>query len=224
MGYFTDLSSLSIEDYKNKLISAYLIPSRMILRENLKEHFSFFKSIGIKNVQELQQILKKKGKIQEFSKENGLSEEYLTILLREINSIQPKPNKIREFVGISQDLVSRLEKIGIKDTVSLFERVRNSADREKLAVETGASLTEILELTKLTDLSRIKWVGATFARMLYEAGYDTAEKVSKADYTDLYNKITKLNNERNLYKGKIGLNDMRLCVEVAADVTPEIIF
>jgi hypothetical protein len=223
MGYYIDLGSVTLDEYREKLRNAYLLPSRRILKESIDLHFDYFKNIGIANVKQLQQILKKKGTIEEMSK-NSLSAEYLTILLREINSLHPKPNKITEFTTISQETANKLEKAGIKDTVTLFDRVKSKKNRIQLAAETSVDEKEIEELTRLTDLSRIKWVGAAFARVLYEAGFDSSEKVSKADYNDLYNKITALNRERNLYKGNIGLNDMQLCVLAARDVSPEIEF
>jgi hypothetical protein len=222
MGYYTDLSSVSIDKYKNKLEAAYLPPSRMILKEKLDERFDYFKSIGIKNVSDLQKLLKKKEKLSELSKVSCLSGDYLPILLREINSIQPKPNKIKEFIGIPLESVSKLEKIGIKDTVGLFEMVKTAKDRKDLANKAGIGDSEVLELTKLTDLSRIKWVGVTFARMLYDVGVDTVEKASKADYEDLHKRINQINKERNFYKGQIGLNDMKLFVNAAKEVSLEI--
>jgi hypothetical protein len=222
MGYYTDLSLISLDDYKVKLGSSELLRSRMILKENLNERFNHFKSIGIRNIKELQQVLKKKEKLAELSKVKCFSGDYLVILLREINSIQPKPNKIKEFIGISSDTVSKLEKTGIKDTVGLFEWVKTHKSRKELANKSGISDSVILELTKLTDLSRIKWVGATFARMLYDAGIDTAEKASKADYVELHKMIHTINKERNYFKGSIGLNDVKLFVHAAKEVAVEI--
>jgi hypothetical protein len=222
MGYYIDLSSISIDSYKAKLKSSDLLPSRMILKDKLDERFNYFESIGISNVQELQQILKKKDKLAELPKVNFLSGDYLAILLREINSLHPKPNKIKEFIGISSDTVSKLEKIGIKDTVGLFDKVINTKSRKELAIKASIADLEIMELTKLTDLSRIKWVGAMFARILFESGFDTVEKISKANHEDLYKKITQLNKERNLYKGNIGIKDMKLCVNAAKEVPLEI--
>ena len=69
---------------------------------------------------------------------------------------------------------------------------------------------------------RIKWVNHTFAYVLLEAGYDTAEKVADADYKELYEKVKKLNEEREIYKGHIGVHDMKLCVEAAKDVSLEV--
>jgi hypothetical protein len=81
MGYYIDLSSISIDSYKAKLESSDMLPSRMILKDKLDERFNYFKSIGIKTVQDLQQTLKKKDKFADLSKANCLSGDYLTILL-----------------------------------------------------------------------------------------------------------------------------------------------
>jgi hypothetical protein len=222
MGYYIDLEKITIDSYSSKLKSAYLPPSRMLLRERLDERFGYFKSIGIKNVKELLQILKKKDKLTELKNIECLSGDYLTILLRELNSTLPKPNKIAEFKRISKDIVIKLEKIGIKNTVKLYDRIITSENRKELAELTGIKDSEILELTKLTDLSRIKWVGTTAARMLYDLGYDTVEKVSKADYNDLHKEINQLNKEHNIYKGQIGLNDIKILVNAANEVPQEI--
>jgi len=77
-------------------------------------------------------------------------------------------------------------------------------------------------LLKLSDLTRIQWVNTTFARVLFAAGFDTVEKVSKASHEDLYNKVALKNEAMKLYKGKIGLNDMKLCIEAAKYIDIEI--
>jgi len=222
--YYTELESISIESFQLKLELADLLPSRILLKERLKERFGYFKSLGITNVLELQKLLKKKEKLAELAKVDAFTEDYLVVLLREINSIQPKPNKIREFIGISPETVSKFEIIGIKDTVKLFDRVLTHDKRKKLATETNIPEVEILELTKLTDLSRIKWVGATFASMLVAVGIDNTEKASNADSVELHQKIIQLNKEKNFYKGQIGLHDIKLFVEAAREVSFEIQF
>lgn len=59
----------------------------------------------------------------------------------------------------------------------------------------------------------------TFAYVLLEAGYDSAEKVADADYQELYEKVKKLNEEREIFKGHIGVHDMKLCVDAAKDLS-----
>ena len=222
MGYSIDLNTISIEQYKEKLKKKNLIPSRMILKENLDERFLCFKKIGITTVFELLSVLKKKEKFKELSKQKGFSVDYLTILLRELKSIQSKPIKLGDFKWIPTDTIEKLEYDGIKNTQQLYDKVLTRKNRKDLSNRIGVSEKEILEMTKLTDLSRIQWVNLTFARVLYETSYDTVEKVKKVNYETLYKKIKEVNKEKSLYKGNIGLNDMKICIEAAKEVSLEI--
>lgn len=222
MGYYIDLEKISIDDYREKLESAYLPPSRLILKDKLDERFGYFKGIGIKNVKGLIQVLKKKDKLAELSKVNCFSGDYLTILLRELNSTLPKPNKISDFIEIAKNTIDSLEKNGITNTEKLYDKVVKKSDRQKLADSTGIDYQDILELTKLSDLSRIKWVGVTYAQMLYDLGVDTVEKVSESAPIDLHAKINQMIKEKNIFKGAIGLNDVKILIESASDLPLEI--
>ena len=194
----------------------------MILKEKLGERFGYFKNMGVNNVRELIQLLKKKEKLAELSKIDCFSGDYLTILLRELNSTLPKPNKLTDFVEISKDTIRKLEAIRIVKTEKLYEKIIKKADRMELAKSTGIDIQEILNLTKLTDLSRIKWVGATYAQMLYDLGVDTVEKVSKSDPIDLHARINQMIKENNIFKGAIGLNDVKILVETANELPLDI--
>ncbi len=91
-----------------------------------------------------------------------------------------------------------------------------------LAEATGTNPEELLKLAHLADLSRIKWVGATYAQMLYDLGVDSAKKVSEADPTDLHTRINRLIKENNIFKGQIGVGDIRVLIEAAAELPVEI--
>lgn len=222
MGYYIDLEKISIDDYREKIESAYLPPSRLILKDKIDERFGYFKGIGIKNVNGLIQILKKKDKFLELSKVDCFPGDYLTILLRELNSTLPKPNKISDFIEIAKNTIDSLGKIGITNTEKLYDKVVKKSDRQKLADSTGIEYQDILELTKLSDLSRIKWVGVTYAQMLYDLGVDTVEKVSKSDSIDLHAKINQMIKDKNIFKGAIGLNDVKILIESASELPLDI--
>ena len=222
MGYYIDLEKISIDKYKEILTSADLLPSRMILKENINKNFDILKNQTVKNLDELLKILKNKQKLQDFSKQSGLNENYLTILVREIKSYRPKPNKIKDFPSIIDDVILKFENIGIKNTLQLFDKVLTPKSRIEISKQSGIDENEVLKITKLTDLSRIRWVNHTFAYVLFEAKYDTVEKVANADCKELYDTIKQLNDERKIYKAHIGLHDMNLCVEAAKDVSLEI--
>lgn len=222
MGYYIDLDKLSIDEYRIKLESAYLPPSRMILKDRLDERFGYFKNSGITNVKGLIQLLKKKDKFAELAKADLFSGDYLTILLRELNSTLPKPNKIADFAEIAKETIGNLENIGISNTEKLYNKVIKKSDRQKLADTTGIKYQDLLELTKLADLSRIKWVGVSYARMLYNLGVDTVAKVSKSDPNDLHTRINQMIKEEKIFKGAIGLNDVKILIESASELPLDI--
>jgi hypothetical protein len=139
-----------------------------------------------------------------------------------VSSYRQRPDKIKDFPGVSEHVILKLENLGIKNTLQLFDKTLTPQSRNELSSQTGIREREILKLAKLTDLSRIRWVNHTFAYVLLETGYDTAEKVADADYRELYENVKKLNEEREIYKGHIGLHDMKLCIEAAMDVSLEI--
>jgi len=224
MGYYLDLSTISLQEYRDRLESCYLPPSRQLLRESREERFFEFESLGITDLKELHILLKMKGKIEELSASDCFDEEYLKILLREINSMHPKPNRLNEFSGIPNEVTERLEKAGIKNTVKLYDRVLTPELRQKLCSELLIKKEILLEITKLTDLSRIKWVGATFARILYDIGVDTAFAASMAEPLDLHKRINKIIKERNLYKGTVSLNDVKVFIQAAGDIPADIKF
>jgi len=222
MGYYIDLKNIGIGKYRDILKSADLLPSRMILKENIDGIFNILKKQQIENVDELQKALKNKNKVQDFSKKSSIPEYYLKILIREIKSYQQKPNNIKDFPDIAKNVILKLENLGIKNTLQIFDKILTPQSRNEILSQTGISESEILKLAKLTDLSRIRWVNHTFAYVLLEASFDTAEKIADADYKELYEKVKKLNEERRIYKAHIGLHDMKLCVEAAKDVSLDI--
>ena len=215
MGYYIDLKSISIDAYKEILKAKTLIPSWKVLENDIDGNLSILKTHNINNLDELLITLKDKTKIQKFSRQSGLPDNYLAVLKRVVKGYRPKPNRIRDFACVSEDIVLKLEKIGIKNTLKLYKEILTGEKRNQLSRKAEIDDTEVMKLTKLTDLSRIRWVNHTFAYVLLESGYDTAEKIAKADYKELYETIKQLNNERKIYNAHIGVNDMKMVIESA---------
>ena len=57
MGYYIDLESISIDAYKEILKTADLIPSWMVLKENIDENLDIIKKHNIKNIGELKEAI-----------------------------------------------------------------------------------------------------------------------------------------------------------------------
>ena len=222
MGYYIDLKNISIDKYKDILTSAELIPSWKVLGENIDRNLNIIKEQHIENLDELLSVLKNKDKTLEFSKQSGLPVAYLEVLKRVVNGYRQKPNKIKDFTCIPEVVLTKLEKLGIKNTLKLYDEIITSQKRAEFSLKTGISKSEMIRLAKLTDLSRIRWVNHTFAYVLLESGYDTAEKVAKADYKKLYATVKKLNEKRKIYNAHIGERDMKMVIESAQDLDFEI--
>ncbi len=216
--YHIDLEKYSLTEFKEELIQAELIPSRKILKEDINLRFEILRDNGVENLQDLSNLLKTPKKTREFAKITGLLENYLLILRREVNSYQPKPVNLEKFPGVKKDTIQKLKSQGIINAGHLFERVKTPSERNKLALETGVSDCEILELTKLTDLSRVKWIGPIFARIFVDSGTDTVFKLSKSDYKILYKKLVDINHINEYTKAKFVEKDVLLCVNISKRV------
>lgn len=224
MGYYIDLEKIGIDQYREKLKTAWLPPSRQMLKDQIDQRFEFFKSQGMDHVQQLLDALKKKDKFNKWAEAECLNEEYLTLLQREIRSMWPKPNSLVDFSQISPETISRLQELGITNTTKLYDRVLTPKLRKQLAETAGINEKELLELACLSDLSRIKWVGVTFAQMLHNLGIHSVEKAAQANPEELHDLINQLNRERNIFKGNIGLNDLRIFVQAAGELPVEMEF
>lgn len=218
MGYSVDLDAISIAEYKAKLEEKTLIPSQRILIEDIDERFAALRAAGIGSAGELLAALEKKDGLKELSKRTGVGEEYLKTLRRELRSRQSKPRKLADFTWIPKGTITNLQRDGIKTTKQLHDLVLSRKSRKELADRLELKDEALLALTKQADLTRIQWVNATFARVLYEAGFDTPAKVQRADAQTLYEKVLAVNDAQGLYRGNIGLNDMKICIEAAQEV------
>lgn len=93
--------------------------------------------------------------------------------------------KLRNFRGVDLDAVAILEQNGIVNVEHMLEAAKTPDERKKLARQTGIPLEAILELVKLSDLSRLGAIKSVRARLYYDAGLDTPEKFKKWKMEDL---------------------------------------
>lgn len=222
-GYYLDLGTLSLTKLKGRFKTTRLLPSQQILLEKMDERFACLEENGIEDLEQLQRALKTKSAIQSFAEATGLPLDYLTILRREVNSYQPKPIDLKDFPGVDPDVVRKLHQICIENTEQLFPYVLTRQARSEFARQRQIEYEDMLELTKLTDVARIKWVGPKFARLLIESEYDTVEKIADSNYEELYLALIRVNEETGIYKGKFGIEDMKSWVNVVVQDVPRVI-
>ncbi len=224
MGYSIDLAELSIDELTKQINNKILIPSRKVLKEDLINRMISFKNMGINNVAELLKNLKNSEMLSKLLEQDIYSEDFLQNLRREINSMSPKPNRFIDFKFLDDKHITTLHELGIKNTKALYPKIITKKDRKCFSDESNLPEDIVLKLAHLVDISRIKWVNHTFAYVLYESGYNSVNKVSKANAEELHNKIKTLNQNKEYYKGNIGLNDIRILIEAANVAPKDIIF
>jgi hypothetical protein len=216
--YFIDPDKFSIDKFKNILKTKDILPGRIVLKDKLDERFDLLKSKGINLLSDLLNILKTKPRVEKFAKETGLSADYLIILRREANSYISVPVKLIDLPFIDTDIIEKLELNGIKDSKQLFDNAAKRPEREKLANRYKLPLDKISELVQLCDLVRITGVGPVFARIIYDSGIKTVRDFLSFDSSDLFERLTRTNNEKGLTKAKFTIKDIEYCIELGKDL------
>jgi hypothetical protein len=87
--------------------------------------------------------------------------------------------KLNEFRGVMKEVIARLEAKGITSAEEMLVAGATPESRQQLAKQTEIPTETILELVKLSDLSRLEGVKGVRARLYYEAGVDTPEKIAR---------------------------------------------
>ena len=87
--------------------------------------------------------------------------------------------KLRSFRGVQVDAVKKLESLGIVTVADLLAAGKTPQARKHLAEEAAVSSDILLELVKLSDLSRLGAVKSVRARLYYDAGLDTPDKFTE---------------------------------------------
>ncbi len=200
MKYNLDLECLSVQEYKALLKKQNLLPGRRVLWQNIDKNFALFENQDIETVAHLKKALSTPAKIQAFTDDTGIPENYLVILKREIGSLEQKPVPLASFPGINPSQIETLNEAGLKTSKDYFEHSKVISD----------------ELFFLCDLVRINGVGPVAAKAFYEAGYRSVSDVARADAAVILEKVSAVNKIRRYYKAKLGLKDMQFCIDFAS--------
>lgn len=215
MKYDLDLSKMDIKTYQIFLKNQYLIPSRQILHEDLDKNFKIFADYGLNTLLDLKKAISTKEKLKKISSDTTISLEYLTILKRELGTFDKKVFSFENFPIIDSDITLKLAKKEIKNTKDFYEYYYKLNNEEKLSKELDIPIEIINCLISLSSLVRINGIGVLAATTFYEAGYVSIENIINSTKEDILEKVTKINNEKEYYKAKLGLKDMQFVIDFA---------
>ena len=159
-------------------------------------------------------MLKTRNKVEQFSRETGLSIEYLTLLYREAKSYLSKPIRLDKFPNMQPEYLERLDELGIRNSKQLFIEAQNKADRERLSHETDIPLDMLNEMVGLSDLSRIYGVGPVFARMIYDVGIKSVKEFTEHTADD----FIRIYEEQTQKKADFGVGEIEFSLELANEL------
>ena len=86
---------------------------------------------------------------------------------------------LKDFEGVAPEPVRKLASRGIQTATQMIAAGQTKEKRRELSEDLGVPMESVLELVKLSDLSRIPGLKSVRARLYYEAGLDTVEKIAR---------------------------------------------
>ncbi len=98
---------------------------------------------------------------------------------------------LKEFPGLNPEYLRALADFGIRNTEQMRKHASSPSQREKLAREVDVPLKTIVEIVKLSNLSRLRGVKGIRARLYYDAGFDTIEKLAASEPEKSLKKLKK---------------------------------
>jgi len=93
-----------------------------------------------------------------------------------------KEYNLKDFLGVNHQHTQALRKEGVFTSEHMLKTGRTEQGRKKLAEKTRVPLGAVLEMVKLADLSRIVGLKKKRARLYYDAGLDTLDKIAEWDH------------------------------------------
>ena len=96
-----------------------------------------------------------------------------------------KKTKLKDFLGVDLQHVQALKVEGIVTAEQMLDAGKTREGREELTKKTGVPHDSILELVKLSNLARIIGLKKKRARLFYDAGLDTLDKIAEWDSEEM---------------------------------------
>lgn len=101
------------------------------------------------------------------------------------------PFRLRAFRGVKPAHAEKLEAMGIKTAEQMLSAGRTKKKRAALAKQAGVPEKIVVELVKLSDLARLPGVKGIRARLYYDAGVDSVEKMARWEPEALRRMVTR---------------------------------
>lgn len=220
--YSIDLSKISLDDFKNIILSIDLLPGRRVLLENLPRVIEHLQGQEILDLEALRKRLQSKKNYHNLAETICVSVEYLTVLNREINSYVSKPISLAELGVFSDDELERLGQAGIKSTKDFYEQSLTPLARSQMEIRLLIPAQRILQSLWLADLLRINGVGPVYAKILVEIGIHSVEDYLRQDSGEILENYRNFGAGSQTTRASLGLKDVEYCKRFCRLLTTDI--
>src|SRR5262245_41881558 len=105
---------------------------------------------------------------------------------------------LEKIKGMTAELVSKFEAVGIMDTDQLLEAARTPHQRTELSHKVGATAVAIKEFANRADLMRLKGVGGDLSNLLEEAGVNSCKELQHRIAEHLHKTLAELNASKHI--------------------------
>jgi hypothetical protein len=157
----------------------------------------------------------------QFVKRDDLLQLARSVIAQEVKK-KRKPFKLKKFRGILKEHSDVLASQGVVDVDKMLEVGKTPKLRKELAEKTRLDIKVIEELVKLSDLARIPGLKAIRARLYYDTGFDTLEKLRNVSQEELLT-ITREFVEQTKFDGIAPLPKEALGAITTAKKLPDIV-
>ena len=166
------------------------------------EYLRKLDAVGIRDYLDLVQQVNSKANCEAFLAESGISFDALIQVLGYLfRWVLPFKCPVKELADTITETditqIESLKKSRIRSNLDVLERYRTKMSRTKFSKETGVIETFILELVHRADISRLAYVRGKTIKHLCGGGYDTLDKIAKAD-------LKKMESDMTAYYATIG--------------------
>ena len=132
--------------------------------------------------------------------------------------------QLKEFMGVDESEIQKLADHGIKNVKQMINAGKTPEARAKLSSTTGIPIEVIVEYVKLSDLTRIGALRRVRARLYYDAGLDTIDKIADSDPVALRKHFVDFVNETG-FDGIAPLpKELRNAVETAKQIDRLVVY
>jgi hypothetical protein len=215
MGYFLNPANYNLTRVATRIRNTDLTPGIHPIKADLDTILDKLRKAGITGLADLRASIKTKAKALKLAADAEISPETMILLRREVEGWFRDKVSIDEFSWIDTTILNRLKNNNMVTIDEVYDQWNSIAGREALQALFRNEKEALVNFCRVIDLTRIRWVSPVVARILVEAGYDSVDKIRKADVEELAGRFDECNKRNRYFKGKIGVRDMKRLIDEA---------